>query len=184
MKGHVGPVADVAFSNDGGSLATATRDGTVRIWSVKDGRERSVLKGSRSIDNVALSPNGLYVVTSSYRERSVWLWSARTGRPIALLVGQHDAGTIMPALTRAAFNSDGTQVAIVSGGDSVQLSAVPVASGSHCLCSKICAPRTDPLRAQALFSAYRRWPTGLPELGRHWKQPCQQRNEPGLLNLR
>ena len=121
MKGHVGSVADVAFSNDGGSLATATRDGTVRIWSVKDGRERSVLKGSRSVDNVALSPNGLYVVTSSYRERSVWLWSARTGRPIALLVGQHDAGTIMPALTRAAFNSDGTQVAIVSGGDSVQL---------------------------------------------------------------
>ena len=56
---------------------------------------------------------------------------------------------------------------------------VRVASGSHCLCSKICAPRTDPLRAQALLSAYRRWPTGLPELGRHWKQPCQQRDEPG-----
>ncbi|MER9019458.1 AAA family ATPase [Mesorhizobium sp. M0898] len=122
LKGHGGPVTNVAFSNDGRSLATASRDGTVRIWSVKDGKERSVLTGgSASIDNVALSPNGQYAVTSSYRERSVRLWSADTGQQLALLVGQHDTSTIVPAVTRAAFNSDGTQVAAVSGGDSVQL---------------------------------------------------------------
>jgi WD40 repeat protein len=121
MKGHVGSVTDIAFGNGGRSLATASRDGTVRFWSVKDGREKSVLKSSGSIDSVALSPNGLYVVTSSYRERSVRLWSAETGRELALLIDHHDTGTIAPAATRAEFNSDGTQVAVVSGGDSVQL---------------------------------------------------------------
>jgi WD40 repeat protein len=121
MKGHVGSVTDLAFSNDGRSLATASRDGTVRIWSAKDGREKSVLKSSGSVDSVALSPNGLYVVTSSYRERSVRLWAAETSRELALLIGHHDPGTIVPAATRAEFNSDGTQVAVVSGGDSVQL---------------------------------------------------------------
>ena len=122
MKGHAGPVINVAFSNDGRSLATASRDGTVRIWNIKDGKEMAALTGGgASVDQVALSPNGRYAVTSSYRERSVRLWSVDTGRQLALLVGQHDAGTIVPALTRAVFNSDGTQVAAFSGGNSVQL---------------------------------------------------------------
>jgi WD40 repeat protein/class 3 adenylate cyclase/energy-coupling factor transporter ATP-binding protein EcfA2 len=122
LKGHVGPIASVAFSADGSTLATASREGTVRVWRVSDGGERSVLTGgSVPYDSVALSPNGRYAVTASFRERSVTLWSVDSGRQLALLVGQPDIGTIVPAVTRAMFNSDGTKVAVVSGGDIARL---------------------------------------------------------------
>jgi WD40 repeat protein/class 3 adenylate cyclase len=122
MRGHVGAVTDLVFGDGGKLLATASLDGTVRLWSVRDGAAKSVLKGgTASVDSIALSPNGLYVATGSFRDRSVRLWSTNTGRQLALLVGQNRTGTIEPAITRAAFNSNGTQIAAISGDRSVKL---------------------------------------------------------------
>jgi WD40 repeat protein len=32
LRGHTGPVTDVAFSPDGFRIASSSRDGTIKIW--------------------------------------------------------------------------------------------------------------------------------------------------------
>jgi WD40 repeat protein len=102
--GHSGELTTVTFSSDGQSLLTASREGTVRIWSVPDGTERVVLRGHSGIVNSAqLSPNGLYVLTASIQDGTARLWAARTGREMAVLASPEKENK-WPAPTRAAFN--------------------------------------------------------------------------------
>jgi WD40 repeat protein len=44
LVGHIGPVAGVAFSPQGNTLASSSWDGTVRLWNVETGREISLLR--------------------------------------------------------------------------------------------------------------------------------------------
>ncbi|WP_235984611.1 nSTAND1 domain-containing NTPase [Mesorhizobium neociceri] len=114
LKGHSDELTTVSFSQDGLSALTASRDGTVRIWGVPDGTERTVLRGhSGGVNSAQLSANGLYVVTASFEDRTVRLWAVQSGRQMAVLFSP-DEENKRPALTRAAFNSDGTRVVIVS----------------------------------------------------------------------
>ncbi|MFO0991613.1 MAG: WD40 repeat domain-containing protein [Hyphomicrobiales bacterium] len=116
LEGHTKALLDVAFSHDGKSLVTASRDGTARLWNMADGTAETVLRGhSGGINSVAFSPNDRFIVTASSQDRTVRLWEAKSGRQIALLSAPSDASTATPALTTAAFNSDGTEIAIVSG---------------------------------------------------------------------
>ncbi|TMJ35382.1 MAG: hypothetical protein E6G89_18710 [Alphaproteobacteria bacterium] len=121
LEGHTGGLTTVSFSQDGQSLLTASRDGTVRIWNVSDGKQTAILSGHRGVVTTAqFSPNGLYVMTASSQDRTVRLWAAQSGRQIAILASHEDKAN-RPVLTRAAFNSDGTKVVIISGEDGVRL---------------------------------------------------------------
>ncbi|MBE1706491.1 MULTISPECIES: winged helix-turn-helix domain-containing protein [Mesorhizobium] len=120
LEGHTGAVTAVAFSPDSQSLLTASRDGTARIWSVAGGPERVLRGHSGALDSAEFSPNGLYVVTASSEDRTVRLWATQSGRQIAVLASQDEA-TVRPSLTRAAFSSDGTRVAIISGEERVRI---------------------------------------------------------------
>ena len=122
LRGHGDEVTVVSFSHDGRSLLTASRDGTVRIWGVS-GRERRriVLRAhSGDVSSAQFSPNGSYVVTASSKDRTVRLWATQSGREIAVLARPSEE-VVRPALTRAAFSSDGTKIVIVSGEESVRV---------------------------------------------------------------
>src|SRR5262249_59197264 len=59
LKGHTNKVFAAAFAPDSQTLATGGADGTVRLWDVASGTERTVLKGhSDAVWALALSPDG------------------------------------------------------------------------------------------------------------------------------
>jgi len=92
---------------------------------VPDGKEAAVLRASSgAVESAQFSPNGDYVVTASSIDRTVRLWSARSGREIATLASPSEGGVVRPALTRAVFSPDGTKIVISSGGENVRIARV------------------------------------------------------------
>jgi WD40 repeat protein len=81
LVGHTEPVQRLAFSPDGGAPATASGDGTVRLWNVRTGAENGRPTGltSAALTAVAFSPDGRTVATAG-QDGTVRLWSSAPGR--------------------------------------------------------------------------------------------------------
>ena len=59
LKGHTDKVVAVAFSPDGKTLASASYDGTLKLWDMAIGKERATLGEYRGcLGCVAFSPDG------------------------------------------------------------------------------------------------------------------------------
>ena len=72
---HKGSVLSVAFSPDGQSLASASRDNTIKLWDVRTGKERASLKGhSVMVWSVAFSPDGKTLAWGDH-DTTVRLWA-------------------------------------------------------------------------------------------------------------
>ena len=81
----------VAVAPDGGWLATASDDGTARIWDPASGQERAVLTGhKRAVNAVAIAPDGNWLATGS-RDRTARIWDPASGQERAVLTGHKRA---------------------------------------------------------------------------------------------
>ena len=67
-KGHAGPIYRVALSPDGKRLASASKDGTVKVWDTVSGQEKLTLKAGP----VTFSANGKRLVSESVGLVTVW----------------------------------------------------------------------------------------------------------------
>jgi WD40 repeat protein len=65
LRGHSGAIRRWAFSRDGGRLATAGDDGTVRVWDLDGGQEPLVLPGPGEVGVLAFSRDGRRLVAAS-----------------------------------------------------------------------------------------------------------------------
>ena len=76
MRGHTGVVVAVAWSPNGQILASASVDGTVRLWNSSTGVNYAVLRGHQaSVRDVVFSPNGQMLASVSRNSPSVILWN-------------------------------------------------------------------------------------------------------------
>ncbi|GAA5076354.1 hypothetical protein [Nocardia iowensis] len=120
LVGHRDIVADAAFAPDGRVLATASWDGTARLWDVSDPRVRRPLAtltvGARPSRSVAFSPDGRTLATASEDGIAV-LWKVDDPRR------PHRLSEIAPGpgeVVAVAFSPDG-RVLAVGGHQGVSL---------------------------------------------------------------
>jgi WD40 repeat protein len=83
---HTRGIQDLAFSPDDRLLATASLDGTARIWDAHTGQPLRVLEHPDGLENVAFSPNGRSVATLDFAG-VIRIWDACNGctNPAALM---------------------------------------------------------------------------------------------------
>jgi WD40 repeat protein/serine/threonine protein kinase len=63
LSGHANNVPGVAYSPDGKRIATASLDGTTRLWDAVTGQELLILYNSDNVGRVEFSPDGKYLAT-------------------------------------------------------------------------------------------------------------------------
>ena len=87
FSGHSGPVYAVDISPGGDLVATASFDGTLKIWNVSDGAERATYSGHKGkVMSVAFSPDGQSLLSGG-EDKTVKLWDVPLDRASALAVG-------------------------------------------------------------------------------------------------
>ena len=121
LAGHGGRVADIAFSPDDRTLATAgVFDAEVRLWDTVTGRERKRLRaGLLGIRSLAFSPcDGL--LAAGDEGVAVWAWDAATGDLRGKLAGPD------LCIRQLAFSPDGRVLAACNGSEVVPLWDVPL----------------------------------------------------------
>lgn len=106
LEGHTNSVVAVAFSPNGSRLASASGDGTVRLWDTTTSTPRTTCTGHRDwVLCVAWSPDGNALASGS-RDGEVRVWDPETGRPAAQpLVGHREFITALAWEPIAAVES-------------------------------------------------------------------------------
>jgi len=90
LRGHAEPVRGVAWSPDGTRIATASYDGTARIWDAERGTELAILRGHEDmVRAVAWASDGQRIATVS-RDRTARVWDAEAATELAVLQGHED----------------------------------------------------------------------------------------------
>lgn len=111
MIGHSRGITSIAAAADGPMIATASRDGTVRLWDATAGRQLGVLEGHQgTVTGVAVTPGG--EVVSAGEDGSLRLWPAEDGA-LATLLGKGEE-----AVLAVATSADG-RFAVSGGWDSL-----------------------------------------------------------------
>jgi WD40 repeat protein len=118
LKGHSGHVAGVTFSPDGSRLASASWDGSVRVWNAETGQVVRTLRKNgpaAQFHSVAFSPDGQRLASLDSAGMVV-MWDAATGQEQLTL-----KGFTTKHRSSIAFSPDCNRLASVSTDETVAL---------------------------------------------------------------
>ncbi|KAH8675712.1 WD40-repeat-containing domain protein [Xylariales sp. PMI_506] len=92
LSGHRKPIAQVRISPDGRWIASASADGTIKIWEASTGKHVDTFVGHMAgVSTVAWSPDSKTLASGS-DDKAIRLWDRVTGRPRRArpLLGHHN----------------------------------------------------------------------------------------------
>lgn len=114
LDGHTEKVYSLAFSPDAQILVSGGQDNAIRLWDVKTAENMMVWELPHSSTNdVVFSPDGAVLAAVHQGDYAVTLWDVATRETRFLLKMARPSG--------AAFNPDGTLLAVGSSNDALQL---------------------------------------------------------------
>jgi WD40 repeat protein len=114
FSGHEKTVIKAAFSPDSGSLASCSRDRTVRLWQIGNGACQVLSGHTDEVYAVAFHPDGTRLATAG-RDGAIWLWDLAQGQAVVRLPGHKSY------VWSLAFSKDGASLASGSGDTTVRL---------------------------------------------------------------
>jgi WD40 repeat protein/serine/threonine protein kinase len=102
-------VFSVAYSPEGGRLATGGADGIIKVWAVATGQELLTLRGHTDlVGSVAFSPDGGRLVSGTVRQKQLGhelkVWDLQTGREVLGLPPEADE------VSCVTFSPDGRRI--------------------------------------------------------------------------
>ncbi|NEP01999.1 MAG: hypothetical protein F6K58_25750 [Symploca sp. SIO2E9] len=113
LEGHSQGVNSVVFSPNGQTIASASNDSTVKIWS-RQGKKLRTLQGhNQRVNSVVFSPDGRIIATAS-SDNNVKLWNLQ-GKELLTLQGHSNW------VMSVAFSPDGQRIATASKDKTVKL---------------------------------------------------------------
>src|SRR3954471_14314386 len=127
LEGHAAPIAALAVSGDGATLASASWDQTVRLWPLAGGAARVLEGHAQNINGVAFAPDGRALVSVSY-DHSVRIWplSDRAAPTVVAMPSPLNAVAIGSNGEIAAGGADGRGYFLAAdGGRAGEVAAGP-----------------------------------------------------------
>ena len=83
FEGHTAGISRVAFSPDGGLVATTSDDCSVRLWDLRGGEHRVLTGHTDEVWRAVFSPDGSRLASTS-KDGTVRLWEVATGAPLRI----------------------------------------------------------------------------------------------------
>ncbi|TFK61161.1 WD40 repeat-like protein [Pluteus cervinus] len=124
LEGHGVTALSVAWSRNGGCVASGTNDGFVFIWNAQSGEVigQALKAPPGAVYSVAFSPDSTQIASSSH-DGSIRLWDVMTGRELCMPVKDHEG-----PVRSVTFSPDGRSILSGSSDGTIRIWDVDTAA--------------------------------------------------------